>query len=52
MHECDFGEGFQSGVVNSELDGGLWVTHIDEARTQGDRILSIEKGGTYFGLGR
>ena len=52
MLECAFGEGLRCGVANLELDGGLWVTHLDEAGFQGDSILSIGVGGTYFGLSR
>ena len=46
----DFGEGLRSIAVNLELGGGLWVTILDEAYYQGDRILGNGIGGTYFRL--
>ena len=50
--ECAFGEGLHSGVANLDFLGGLWVPHLNEAGLQGDIILSIYVGGTYFGLVR
>ena len=50
--EFALGEVLHSGVVNLDLNGRLWVPHIDEAGSQGGSILSIDVGGKYFGLGR
>ena len=52
MLECAFGKGILSDIVNFVLGGGLWVTHLHEKGLQGDSVLSIYVGGTYFGLVR
>ena len=50
--KCAFVEGLHSGGVNLGLGGELWVPHLDEEGSQVDVILSVDVGGTYFGLSR
>ena len=50
--KCAFVEGLHSGGVNLGLGGELWVPHLDEKGSQVDVILSVDVGGTYFGLSR